>query len=45
MIGNLVLQNATERLFCHGLYADVPRGMLVVRGENIRLVGEIVSNL
>ncbi|KAB8648505.1 hypothetical protein FH972_026161 [Carpinus fangiana] len=51
--GNLVLQNAVERTFARGrpapgsdevfVYADSPRGVYLVRGENVTLMGEIVS--
>lgn len=40
--GNLVLQNTIERLFVGHLYADVERGLFLVRGENVTLLGEIV---
>ncbi|WPH04170.1 small nuclear ribonucleoprotein (LSM1), protein [Acrodontium crateriforme] len=39
--GNLVLQNTIERLFVGNLYADVERGLFLVRGENVTLLGEI----
>ncbi|QIW98000.1 hypothetical protein AMS68_003518 [Peltaster fructicola] len=39
--GNLVLQDTVERLFVQGLYADVDRGLFLVRGENVTLLGEI----
>ncbi|KAH7626895.1 hypothetical protein B0T09DRAFT_323912 [Sordaria sp. MPI-SDFR-AT-0083] len=48
---NLVLQQTKERIFVppgtqspaqtRGLYADVDRGLFVVRGENVLLMGEI----
>jgi U6 snRNA-associated Sm-like protein LSm1 len=47
---NLVLQSTIERIFVPppptepsqpGLYADVPRGIFLVRGENVLLLGEI----
>ncbi|ROT40257.1 Sm-like ribonucleo protein [Sodiomyces alkalinus F11] len=44
---NLVLQNTVERIFAHpnpsagGLYADIDRGVFLVRGENVLLLGEI----
>lgn len=41
-IGNLVLQDTIERLFCQNLYCDIERGMFLVRGENVLLLGEIV---
>jgi U6 snRNA-associated Sm-like protein LSm1 len=48
---NLVLQSTIERVFVppstsstpiqRGLYADIPRGIFLVRGENVLLLGEI----
>lgn len=40
--GNLVLQNTIERLYAGNLYAEIPRGIFLVRGENVLLLGEIV---
>lgn len=40
--GNLVLQDTIERLFVQNLYADIERGLFLVRGENVSLLGEIV---
>lgn len=39
--GNLVLQDTIERLFVQNLYADIERGLFLVRGENVQLLGEI----
>lgn len=39
---NLVLQDTVERLYAGSLYADIPRGIFIVRGENVLLLGEIV---
>ncbi|KAK5120211.1 hypothetical protein LTR85_006417 [Meristemomyces frigidus] len=39
--GNLVLQDTIERLFVQSLYADIERGLFLVRGENVSLLGEI----
>lgn len=39
--GNLVLQDTVLRHFCQGLYGDEPRGLQLIRGENILLMGEI----
>lgn len=39
---NLVLQDTIERIFVRDLYADIPRGIFLVRGENVLLLGEIV---
>jgi len=43
--GNLVLQDTVERLFVGSekVYADIERGLFLVRGENVSLLGEIVS--
>jgi len=45
---NLVLQSTVERIFIPptstqtpGLFADKPRGIFLVRGENVLLLGEI----
>ena len=38
---NLVLEKATERIIVGSLYAEVPLGLYVVRGENVVLLGEI----
>lgn len=39
---NLVLQDTIERVYAGKLYADVPRGIFLVRGENVLLLGEVV---
>lgn len=39
---NLVLMDAVERLQAGNLYAEVPRGLFLIRGENVVLLGEIV---
>ncbi len=39
---NLVLQDTIERIFVKEVYADVVRGIFLVRGENVLLLGEIV---
>lgn len=52
MTANLVLQSTVERIFATtteatadtpatGIYADVPHGVFLVRGENVLLLGEI----
>ena len=43
--GNLVLQDTVERLFVQNLYADIDRGLFLVRGENVLLLGEIVCRV
>lgn len=37
-----MLQDTVERLFVQNLYADIERGLFLVRGENVLLLGEIV---
>lgn len=37
------MQDTIERLFARNLYADITRGLFLVRGENILLLGEIVG--
>ncbi|KAL8867877.1 MAG: hypothetical protein Q9174_005374 [Haloplaca sp. 1 TL-2023] len=39
---NLVLQDTIERIFIEDVYADISRGIFLVRGENVLLLGEIV---
>ncbi|CAG8069699.1 unnamed protein product [Penicillium salamii] len=38
---NLVFQETVERIYAGQLYADVPRGIFIVRGENVLLLGEV----
>jgi len=38
---NLVLQGTVERLIVGGMYCDIPRGLYIIRGENVLLLGEI----
>ena len=49
-IANIVLQSTIERIFvppteedenARGLYADIPLGIFLVRGENVLLLGEL----
>ena len=42
IVANLVLQDTVERIFVQNFYADVIRGIYLVRGENVLLLGEIV---
>jgi len=39
--GNLVLHQAFERICVGQKYADIPRGLFVIRGENVLLIGEL----
>ncbi len=43
-IGNLLLQGTVERIHVGNRYGDIPRGIYLVRGENVALCGEIVSD-
>jgi U6 snRNA-associated Sm-like protein LSm1 len=38
-----VLQDAIERIFVGDIYGDIYAGIYVIRGENVVLLGEIVS--
>lgn len=38
---NLVLHNTIERIHVGKQYGDIPRGVFIVRGENVVLLGEI----
>ncbi|KAJ5133187.1 hypothetical protein N7526_004552 [Penicillium atrosanguineum] len=38
---NLFFQDTVERIYAGNLYADVPRGVFLVRGENVLLLGEV----
>ncbi|KAK9346835.1 hypothetical protein V1522DRAFT_36059 [Lipomyces starkeyi] len=38
---NLVLQETIERIIVESMYSDIQRGVYIVRGENVVLVGEI----
>ncbi|KAK9479792.1 hypothetical protein V1514DRAFT_327396 [Lipomyces japonicus] len=38
---NLVLQNTVERIIVGQKYSDIERGVYIIRGENVVLVGEI----
>ncbi len=42
-LGNLLLQGTIERIHVGNEYGDIPRGIYLVRGENVALCGEIVS--
>lgn len=39
---NLVLHKTIERIHVGKEYGDIPRGVFIVRGENVVLLGEIV---
>lgn len=41
-LANLLLQDTIERIYVEKKYGDIPRGIFLVRGENVSLLGEIV---
>ncbi len=43
--GNIILHETIERIFVGMKFADVKQGIMVIRGENISLIGEQVSCL
>ena len=45
LTANLVLQDTVERIFVQNIYADIQRGIFLVRGENVLLLGEVVCHL
>lgn len=38
---NLVLHETLERIHVDNYYGDIPRGIFLIRGENVVLAGEI----
>lgn len=42
---NLVLHRTIERIHVGNEYGDIPRGIFIIRGENVVLLGEIVREL
>lgn len=40
---NLVLQNTVERISIGDKFGDIPRGLYIVRGDTVVLVGEMVK--
>ncbi|TIA87811.1 hypothetical protein E3P99_02931 [Wallemia hederae] len=42
---NLVLNDAVERIHAQDEYADIPRGLYLIRGENVVLMGEVDLDL
>ncbi|OMJ25743.1 U6 snRNA-associated Sm-like protein LSm1 [Smittium culicis] len=41
MFSSLILQDTIERVFIEGGYGNIDRGIFIIRGENIILLGEI----
>lgn len=42
---NLVLHLTVERIYIGDEYGEIDRGVFLIRGENVVLCGELVSNL
>ncbi|XP_014666694.1 PREDICTED: U6 snRNA-associated Sm-like protein LSm1 [Priapulus caudatus] len=42
---NLVLHRTIERIHVGHEYGDIPRGIFIVRGENVVLLGEVDSEM
>lgn len=42
---NLVLHRTIERIHVGKKYGDIGRGVIIIRGENVVLLGEVVSKL
>jgi hypothetical protein len=45
LAANLVLQDTIERIYVGQKYGDIERGIFLIRGENLMLLGEIVRAL
>lgn len=43
-VANVVLESAYERIIVEDVYGDIPLGVYVIRGENIVIMGEVVSS-
>jgi U6 snRNA-associated Sm-like protein LSm1 len=39
----MMIENAFERIIIEGKYCDIPMGLYLIRGENVMLMGELVS--
>ena len=42
-----MMQDTIERIYVlsKGLFCDIPRGIFVIRGENVEMIGEIVRQI
>jgi len=38
---NLVLEDTVERIYHENVFAEQPRGLFLIRGENVVLLGEV----
>ncbi|RKP16656.1 U6 snRNA-associated Sm-like protein LSm1 [Rozella allomycis CSF55] len=41
---NLVLQGTVERIYVSNMFGDISRGVFVVRGENLVMLGEVADS-
>lgn len=44
-LANILLQNTIERIHVGQQFGDIPRGIFLVRGENMVLCGELVGGV
>ena len=42
LAANLVLEDTVERIYHQNVFAEQKRGLYLIRGENVVLLGEIV---
>lgn len=42
MLANLVIEDAIERIIIENKFCDKPMGTLLIRGENVEMIAEIV---
>lgn len=42
-VANMVLEETMERIYVGHQYGDIPRGVYLIRGENVVLYGEVVG--
>lgn len=40
---NLVMEDTVERIYHEDVFAEMKRGLYLIRGENVVLLGEVVS--
>ncbi|PVU85228.1 hypothetical protein BB560_007106 [Smittium megazygosporum] len=43
--GTIVIQDAVERIYTQKAFGDIDRGVFLIRGENIVVIGELCSEL
>lgn len=40
---NLIFQDTVERILVGEKFVDIPKGLFLIRGENVVMLGEVVS--